>query len=175
MDFLNDLVQPFKSGVVADIGMQAVVEERVRRGRTGPPYLVPMAIEVSLPPAHPSPPGSADTPDGAAFIPGDPSRLAPRRLGLIMAELLRRQEAGHHLEADPGRVAELSERVKDVRQQVLAQAEEHYAASDRRYTSPGRWIGRGGSSSYLRGMLRQGRRYTAEDRAAAFRASTSRR
>ena len=41
--YLNDLVQPFKSGVV-DIGMQAVVEAR----RTQPDwtaYLVPMAIK----------------------------------------------------------------------------------------------------------------------------------
>ena len=41
--YLNDLVQPFKSGAV-DIGMQAVVEaQRTRPGWTA--YLVPMALK----------------------------------------------------------------------------------------------------------------------------------
>ena len=88
----------------------------------------------------------------------------PRRLGLIMAELLHRQEMIHHLEPDPGRIAELSERVQDVRQQVLARAEEHYtgpAVDPRAQTMDRTWR----LSSYLRGLLRQGRQFTAQDRA----------
>jgi hypothetical protein len=89
----------------------------------------------------------------------------PRRLGLIMAELLHRQERIHHLEPDPARVAELGERVQEVRRQVLSQAEGHYAGPTvdfRAQTMDRTWR----LSSYLRGLLRQGRRYTAEDRAA---------
>ena len=161
--YLNDLVQPFKSGVV-DIGMQAVVEER----RTRPDwtaYLVPMAIKYRYRrPIEPILERRTRQMEQHLFrrIHGD---SLSRRLGLIMAELLHRQETIHHLEADPGRIAELSERVQEVRQQVLAQAEEHYAGpavNPQAQTMDRTWR----LSSYLRGLLRQGRRYTAENRAA---------
>ena len=161
--YLNDLVQPFKSGVV-EIGMQAVVEAR----RTRPDwtaYVVPMAIKYRYRrPIDPILEERTRLMEQHVFgrIHGD---TLPRRLGLLMAELLHRQEKIHHLEPDPARVAELGERVQEVRRQVLSQAEGHYAGptvDSRAQTMDRTWR----LSSYLRGLLRQGRRYTAEDRAA---------
>ena len=73
--YLNDLVQPFKSGGV-NIGMQAVVEAR----RTRPDwtaYLVPMAIKYRY--RRPIGPllERTDAPDGTASLPAHPRRLAP--------------------------------------------------------------------------------------------------
>ena len=99
--YLNDLVQPFKSGGV-DIGMQAVVEAR----RTRPDwtaYLVPMAIKYRYRrPIGPLLERRTRAMERHLFrrIHGD---SLPRRLGLIMAELLHREEAVHHLKPDPDR------------------------------------------------------------------------
>ncbi len=161
--YLNDLVQPFKSGVV-EIGMQAVVEAR----RTRPDwtaYVVPMAIKYRYrQPIDPILERRTRLMERHVFgrIHGD---SLPRRFGLIMAELLHRQEMIHHLAPDPDRVAELSERVREVRQQVLSRAEGRYASptvDTRAQTMDRTWR----LSSHPRGLLRQGRRHTAEDRAA---------
>ena len=98
--YLNDLVQPFKSGVV-DIGMQAVVEAR----RTQPDwtaYLVPMAIKYRYrQPIGPVLEQRTRLLEQRLFrrIRGD---SLPRRLALIVAELLHRQEMIHHLKPEPG-------------------------------------------------------------------------
>ena len=161
--YLNDLVQPFKSGVVA-IGMQAVVEAR----RTRPDwtaYVVPVAIKYRYRrPIAPILERRTRLMERHIFgrIRGE---TLPRRLVLLMAELLHRQEMIHHLEPDPARVAELGERVQEVRQQVLSLAEGHYAGPTVNPLAPTMdrtWR----LSSYLRGLLRQGRRYTPADRAA---------
>ena len=97
--YLNDLVQPFKSGVV-DIGMQAVVEAR-RTRPDWPAYLVPMAIKYRYRrPIDPILERRTRAMEQHLFrrIHGD---SLPRRLGLIMAELLHRQEMIHHLKPDP--------------------------------------------------------------------------
>ncbi len=160
--YLNDLVQPFKSGAV-EIGMQAVVEERPTRP-DWTAYVVPMAIKFRYrQPIDPILERRTRRKEQHLFrcIRGD---SLPRRLGLIMAELLHRQEMIRHLEPDPGRIAELSERVQEVRQQVLARAEEQYtglAAGPRAQTMDRTWR----LSSYLRGLLRQGRQFSAERRA----------
>ena len=93
--YLNDLVQPFKSGVV-DIGMQAVVEGQ----RTQPEwtaYLVPMAIKYRyrrpIGPVLEQRTRLLEQP--LRRIRGD---SLPRRLALVVAELLHRQEKIHHLE-----------------------------------------------------------------------------
>lgn len=160
--YLNDLVQPFKSGVV-EIGMQAVVEAR----RTRPDwtaYVVPMAIKYRYrQPIDPILERRTRLMEQHIFgrIRGD---TLPRRLGLIMAELLHRQEMIHHLEPDWARFAELGERVQQVRQQVLARAEERYtgpAAGTRAQTMDRTWR----LSSYLRGLLRQRGQFSAERRA----------
>ncbi len=167
--YLNDLVQPFKGGV-AEIGMRAVIEVR----RTRPDwtaYLIPMAIKYR----YRRPILSVLEPRIRSMerrlslgLQGGP---LPRRLGLIMAELLRRQESLHHLEPGPDHATELGDRVQEVRRRVLLEAEGHYAgptveagaqANDRTWRL----------SSYLRGLLRQGPRYSEEDR-AAFRIDLS--
>ncbi len=53
-----------------------------------------------------------------------------------MAELLHRQETIHHLKPDPDHLAQLSERVQEVRQQILAQMEDHYAGHDQELAVP---------------------------------------
>ena len=77
--YLNDLVQPFKSGVV-DIGMQAVVEAR-RIEPDWTAYLVPMAIKYRYRRAHRSDLGAADPLDGAASLRRIWRCLAPAAIG----------------------------------------------------------------------------------------------
>jgi 1-acyl-sn-glycerol-3-phosphate acyltransferase len=159
--YLNDLVQPFKSGGV-DIGMQAVVEAR----RTRPDwtaYLVPMAIKYRYrQPIRPLLERRTRLLEQHLFrrIHGD---SLPRRLGLIMAELLHRQEMIHHLKPDPDDLAQMSERVQEARQQLLSQMEDRYAdhnVNSRSETMDRTWR----LSSYLRDLLRQGRQFSAESR-----------
>ena len=94
--YLNDLVQPFKSGAV-DIGMQAVaLAQRTRPGWTA--YLIPMALKYRYRRADPCHPGTTGPADGAATQPSRSVRSLQQRLASIMAELLRRHELVHHLQ-----------------------------------------------------------------------------
>ena len=77
--YLNDLVQPFKSGAV-EIGMQAVVEARRDAARLDR-LPGPDGHQVSLPPAHSSCPGAEDPLDGAASLPAHSRRLASASIG----------------------------------------------------------------------------------------------
>jgi 1-acyl-sn-glycerol-3-phosphate acyltransferase len=160
--YLNDLVQPFKSGVV-DIGMQAVVEAR----RTQPDwtaYLVPMAIKYRYRrPIGPVLERRTRLMEQRLFQRTHSDSL-PRRMALILAELLHRQEMIHHLKPDPDRLAEMSERVQEVRQAVLAQMEVQYpgpTVASQAGTMDRTWR----LSSSLRSLLRQGRKYTDQSRA----------
>jgi 1-acyl-sn-glycerol-3-phosphate acyltransferase len=159
--YLNDLVQPFKSGGV-DIGMQAVVEAR----RTRPDwtaFLVPMAIKYRYRQAIAPLLEKRTRLMEQHLFRRIHSDSLPRRLVLIMAELLHRQEMIHHLKPDPEYLAQMSERVQEVRQQLLAQMEDHYAGSavnSRSQTRDRTWR----LSSYLRDLLRQGRQFSAESR-----------
>ena len=132
--YLNDLVQPFKSGVV-DIGMQAVLDAR----RTNPDwtaYVVPMAIKYRYrQPIRPLLERRTRLMEQNLFHRSCGDSL-PRRLALIVAELLHRQELIHRLKPDPDRLAELSERVQDVRQAVLAEMEGHYPRPTARPAGP---------------------------------------
>jgi hypothetical protein len=70
----------------------------------------------------------------------------------------------HHLKPDPDDLARMSERVQEVRQQLLSQMEDHYeglAVNARSQTMDRTWR----LSSYLRDLLRQGRQFSAESRA----------
>ena len=81
-----------------------------------------------------------------------------------MAELLHRQELIHRLKPDPDRLAELSERVQDVRQAVLAEMECHYSGptvGSQVQTMDRTWR----LSSFLRRLQRQGRKLSDESRA----------
>jgi 1-acyl-sn-glycerol-3-phosphate acyltransferase len=161
--YLNDLVQPFKSGVV-DIGMQAAVESR----RTEPEwtaYVVPMAIKYRYRQAiGPILERRTRLMEQRLFQRCHGDSL-PRRLALIVAELLHRQELIHRLKPDRDRLANLSERVQEVRQALLAQMEAQYpgpAARSQAQTMDRTWQ----LSSFLRNLLRQGRKYTDQSRAA---------
>ncbi len=160
--YLNDLVQPFKSGVV-DIGMQAVVEARRARPEWTA-YVVPMAIKYRYrQPIRPLLEQRIRLMEQRLFQRISGGSL-PRRLALIVAELLHRQELIHRLKPDPDRLAELSERVQDVRQAVLAQMEGHYPGppvGSQAKTMDRAWR----LSSFLRNLLRQSRNYSDQSRA----------
>ena len=81
----------------------------------------------------------------------------PGRLGLIMAELLHRQETIHHMNSEPDHLARMSDRVQEVRQQILSEMEDHYAGytvNTLSQTMDRTWR----LSSFLRDLLRQGRK-----------------
>src|SRR5690242_11215647 len=103
--YLNDLVQPFKSGAV-DIGMQAVVEARQARP-DWTAYLVPVAFKYRYrEPIIPILERRARAMERYLNI-----RIAglslQERLSQIMADLLRRQELAHHLRPAVDRLADL--------------------------------------------------------------------
>jgi 1-acyl-sn-glycerol-3-phosphate acyltransferase len=157
--YLNDLVQPFKSGAV-EIGMQAVVEAR----RTRPDwtaYLIPMAIKYRYrQPIAPILERRTRLMEQRLnrCMSG---RSLQRRLADILADLLHRQELTHHLKPDSDRLAALSDRVQEVRRAILSQVEEKYAGANvnpRVKTMDRIWQ----LSSYLRDLLtRRGRSGTA--------------
>ena len=159
--YLNDLVQPFKSGVV-DIGMKAVVEMR----ETQPDwtaYLIPMAIKYRYrQPIGPLLEQRTRAMEHSLFQRSHGDSL-PRRLALIVAELLHRQELVHRLKLDPDRLAGLTERVQNLRQVVLAEMECHYSGPTvdaQAHTMDRTWR----LSSFLRKLQRQGRRLSDESR-----------
>ena len=159
--YLNDLVQPFKSGAV-DIGMQAVVEgRRIRPDWTV--YLVPMAIKYRYRRSvHPALERRTRAMERHLFrhIHGD---SLPRRLVRIVAELLHRQELIHHLKPDPDYLAALGQRVQEVRRAVLAEMEGHYTGATvnpQAQTMDRVWR----LGSYLGTLLRRGREFGAASR-----------
>lgn len=148
--YLNDLVQPFKSGVV-DIGMQAVVEAR----RTQPDwtaYLVPMALKyryrVPIAPIL-----ERRTRAMEQRLNWRLSGLSlQRRLAQIMADLLHRQELAHQLLPASNNLTALAERVQEVRKAILTETEERYVganANSQVQTMDRAWR----LSSYLRQLL----------------------
>lgn len=161
--YLNDLVQPFKSGAV-DIGMQAVIEAR----RTRPDwtaFLVPLALKYRYrQPIFPVLERRIQRMerhlcrrrDGAGF---------GGRLARIAAELLHRQELAHHLAPGSDRLAELSERVQEVRREVLAHVEEKYAGAITTTPTSTLMDRVWRLSSYLRKLLIQVRQFSATSRA----------
>jgi 1-acyl-sn-glycerol-3-phosphate acyltransferase len=162
--YLNDLVQPFKSGAV-DIGMQAVVEAR-RDRPDWTAYLVPMAFKYRYrEPVVPILERRTRMMERRLNIQIAGLSLQ-RRLAEIMANLLHRHELAHHLRPAADRLTELDERVQEVRKAILAQAEARYAgaAAD----PPGRTMDRAWRlGSYLRGLLAGKGPAGDEDRAQA--------
>jgi 1-acyl-sn-glycerol-3-phosphate acyltransferase len=160
--YLNDLVQPFKSGAV-EIGMQAVVEAR----RTRPDwtaYLVPMALKYRY--------RRPIRPLLERRIRRMEQRLSrrmgvlslQRRLARIVAELLHRQELAHHLKTDSDHLTALSERVQEVRRAILSEIEGQYAGATinaQAQTMDRAWR----LSSYLRNLLKQGGRSSGKSQA----------
>ena len=164
--YLNDLVQPFKSGAV-DIGMQAVVAARAVRPEATV-YLVPLALKYLY-----------HQPIGRALerrIRRMERHLAWRkqtgalnqRLSRIVAELLHRQELAHHLKLGSDEIGELTQRVQDVRQAVLAEIEEAHAGvtvNAHAQTTDRAWT----LSAHLRRLLARIGRGSAAGRVQLFR------
>ncbi len=148
--YLNDLVQPFKSGAV-DIGMQAAVEVwRTRPDWTA--YLVPLALKYRY--REPiAPILERRTRSMERFLNRRITSLSLQlRLAQIMADLLHRHELIHHLEPAADRLTTLSERVQEVRKAMLSEAEARYAGAavnPQAQTMDRAWR----LSSYLRGLL----------------------
>jgi 1-acyl-sn-glycerol-3-phosphate acyltransferase len=159
--YLNDLVQPFKSGVV-DLGMQAVIESRLTQP-DWTAYIVPMAIKYRYRrPIRPNLERRTRLMEQRLTQRIQTDSL-PRRLALILAELLHRQELIHRLEPDPDHLAELSERVQQVRRAVLAKMEGQYPDSTV-YPQAGTMDRTWRLSAFLRNRLRQGQRYSDQSR-----------
>jgi 1-acyl-sn-glycerol-3-phosphate acyltransferase len=159
--YLNDLVQPFKSGAV-DIGLQAAIEAR----RTRPDwtaYLVPMALRYRYrEPIGPILERKIRSMEQVLSIRNVGLSLQ-RRLAQLMADLLSRHELAHHLRPVADRLTELGERVQEVRKAILAETEERYArtAAVRQVQTMDRaWQ----LSSYLRGLLAKKGTGAGEDR-----------
>ncbi len=155
ISYLNDLVQPFKSGAV-DIGMQAVVEaQRTRPGWTA--YLIPMAFKYRYrKPIRPILERRLQRMEQRLSL-RKGVLLLQQRLTAIVTELLRRQEIAHDLKPDADQLAELSDRVHKVRQAILAQIEGEYsgpAVKPQAETMDRAWR----LSSYLRDFMAQGAR-----------------
>jgi 1-acyl-sn-glycerol-3-phosphate acyltransferase len=148
--YLNDLVQPFKSGAV-DIGMQAVVEARQTRPEWTA-YLVPLALKYRY--REPiAPILERRTRSMEQRLNRARTGLSlQRRLAEIMSDLLQRHELVHHLEPAANRLTQLGERVQEVRKALLAETEARYAdANPKRdsQTMDRAWR----LSSYLRNLL----------------------
>src|SRR5690349_8795297 len=126
--YLNDLVQPFKSGAV-DIAMQAAVEAR----RTRPDwtaYLVPMALMYRYrEPIAPILERRTRRMEQRLNLRKAGLSLR-RRLARIMADLLGRQELAHHIKPAADRLNELGERVQEVRKAILSETEARYAGAN---------------------------------------------
>lgn len=152
--YLNDIVQPFKTGAV-DIAMQAIVESRQSRAARGV-RVVPMAIKYHY------------RQDVHAILEERVRQMEIRlsrhvrthalkeRIGLILAEVLHRKEIAHNLKAGSARLGELSTRILDVQRSVLQQMETKYAdavVTRRAETMDRSWR----LSSHLRGLLTQTR------------------
>jgi 1-acyl-sn-glycerol-3-phosphate acyltransferase len=163
--YLNDLVQPFKSGAV-EIGMQGVIEQR-RAQPDWTAFLVPLAIKYRYrQPIRPILERKTRLMEQRLFRLAASDSL-PRRLALIVGELLHRQEMIHHLAPDPDRRAELTDRVQQARRAVLAQIESVYTGATA--SSPDQTMDRTWRlSSYLRRLLRQGEQHSDES-LAGFR------
>jgi hypothetical protein len=148
--YLNDLVQPFKSGAV-DIGMQAVVEAR----RTRPDwtaYLVPLALKYRYrEPIAPILERRTRSME-RRLNRGRTGLSLQRRLAQIMADLLHRHELVHQLEPAADRLTKLSERVQEVRKALLSETEGRYVDANPERDS--RTMDRAWRlGSYLRGRL----------------------
>jgi hypothetical protein len=162
--YLNVLVQPVKR-VAVDFGMLASVEAR----RTRPDwtaYLVPMALKYRY--REPVVPIlERRTRLMERFLNIRITGLSlQRRLCEIMADLLRRQELAHRLRPTAGRLADLGERVQEVRKAILAQAEARYAgatANPQAQTMDRAWR----LGSFLRGLLARSGPPGDEDREQA--------
>ena len=150
--YLNDLVQPFKSGAV-EIGMKAVVESQ-RTETDLAVYLIPLAIKYSY--------RKQIRHILERRIRRMEQYLLLRKSGLsfqvrmehILAVLLHRQELAHDLKPASDRLKELGERVKEVREAILTQIEGKYAAQTVRsqaQTMDRAWR----LSSHLRSLLTQ--------------------
>jgi 1-acyl-sn-glycerol-3-phosphate acyltransferase len=123
--YLNDLVQPFKSGAV-DIGMQAVVEsQRTRADWTA--HLIPLAIKYRYrkPIRHIL---ERRIRRMERYLLLRKSGLSfQKRMERILAALLHRQELGYDLKPASDRLIDLGERVKEVREAILSRIEGKYA------------------------------------------------
>lgn len=122
--YLNDIVQPFKTGA-AGIALEAIIEKRKTKAEWSA-SLVPMAIKYHYR-------GSI-----AGELEARVRRLENRlskaiatqgmkeRLGLIVAELLKRKELANNLKAGSARLNELDARVQEVQLGILEQMEKKY-------------------------------------------------
>ena len=156
--YLNDQVQPLKSGA-AEIALKAILQERQAGHSDWSAYLMPMAIKYSYPRSIQKVLDKRIQNIEKRLHRKVRSQDVKLRLGLIIAELLRRQEIAHNLKAGSANLKVLSERVADVRQAVLEQLEDRYelnARDERKGLLDRSWK----LSCYLRSLPRGSRKET---------------
>ncbi|MBK8222885.1 MAG: 1-acyl-sn-glycerol-3-phosphate acyltransferase [Candidatus Obscuribacter sp.] len=156
--YLNDQVQPLKSGVV-EIALRAILQERQAGHENWSVYLMPMAIKYSYPKSIQKVLDKRIRKIEKHLHRKVRSQDIKLRLALIFAELLRRQEMAHNLEAGSASLQALSGRVADVRQAVLKQVEARYeeiSPDERKGLLDRSWK----LSSYLRSLPRGSKKET---------------
>lgn len=123
--YLNDLVQPFKTGAV-NIGMRAVTEMQDKRP-DWTVYMVPVALKYR----YRKPIGSILDKRIRKMERHLSRKIRTSeirtRLALILAEVLHRQEVLHNLQSGSAKLSELNERVKHVHRAILTQLEQKYS------------------------------------------------
>lgn len=123
--YLNDSVQPFHSGAV-DIGINAILEKR-KTEPTFDAYIIPLAIKYRYREAvekilehrvHALEMKLSRDMHGYSLR---------KRLSMVFAEVLQREELKHNLQIQDDKYTELNERVKKVRRDILSEVERKYA------------------------------------------------
>jgi 1-acyl-sn-glycerol-3-phosphate acyltransferase len=120
--YLNESLQPFHSGAI-DIGMQAIIERR-HQLPDWTAYIVPISIKYSYK-------GPIETilekrvQKMERPLRQDLSKHAlSKRLNLLQAKLLAREEAAYNISPDTVRLAKMTVRIQHARQTILQQIEE---------------------------------------------------
>jgi 1-acyl-sn-glycerol-3-phosphate acyltransferase len=127
--YLNDTVQPFHSGAV-EIAMKAILEERKNKPDFTA-YIVPMAIKYRYQDQIKEVLERRVSLMERKLSKDMSGHELHKRLKLIVAELLKRQESAHNIECEveEQRLTQLGTRVKNVRHSIISEIEQKYPSA----------------------------------------------
>lgn len=123
--YLNELVQPFHTGAV-DIGIQAILEKR----KSDPAWtavVVPMAIKYRYPASIKKVLEQRVNKMEQRLSQDLTGFELKKRLASIISKMLQQQELEFGIDSEGDRFAQLSERVRHVRDEILAPLERKYS------------------------------------------------
>lgn len=122
--YLNESLQPFHSGAV-DIGMQAIIKQRkINADSNWTAYILPVSIKYSYAEPISAILQKRVTRMERALHQDLSAHALNKRLRLIQAKLLAREEQAYHISPDASRLAKLSVRIEHARRTILEQVEE---------------------------------------------------